>query len=285
MIGYACLNLTLFKKYGITPAHSCRESTLLKSPDPIKHCVELAKKNLNNTLKIFQWNEQNNIQMYRMSASMFPFATHENYKWGLDHLINEINELSKYLKSYPMRVSSHLPQFINLGSPKEDVVVKSIADLAFQADFFDRLKLDTSHKLIIHTGGVYEDREETAERFIKTYNSLDESIKKRLVVENDEKSWTIKQIMKIQKKTGMTVLIDSFHWELNHEKGSTFKKDLESALSTWKEKPKIHYSEQDPDKNAGAHSFYVKDIITSVHFDTMVEAKGKELAILPFIKV
>lgn len=283
MIGYACSNLTLQELYGITPARNCRISTLLKQDDPIQYCVELAKQNLADTLKILKWNKEHKIYMYRLSASMFPFATHKDFSWRLEHLQREVEEIGEFIRNNKMRVSSHLPQFINLGSPNQEVVQKSITDLEFHTDFFDKMKLSPENKIIIHVGGVYGSRSETQQRFVQVYNSLADNIKKRLVVENDEKSWTIKQIMKIHKACGITVLIDYLHWQLNHEPALTWDEDLQLALSTWKERPKIHYSEQDPDKNPGAHSFCIENIITSPDFDTMVEAKGKEKAILPFI--
>lgn len=283
MIGYACSNLTLQDLYGTTPARSCKISTLLKQDDPVQYCVELAKQNLADTLKILKWNKEHNIYMYRLSASMFPFATHKDFSWNLDYLNKDIQKIGKFIRDNKMRVSSHLPQFINLGSPSQEVVNKSIIDVEYHTDFFDRMKLGPENKIIIHVGGVYGNRDETEKRFIEVYNLLSDNVKKRLVFENDEKSWTIKQIMKIHKKTGITVLIDYLHWQLNHEFGSSWDEDLKLSLSTWKEKPKIHYSEQDPNKNPGAHSFYVDNIITSPDFDTMVEAKGKEKAILRFI--
>jgi len=284
MIGYACSNLTLQEKYGITPARSCRIATLLKQDDPVRFCVELARQNLADSLRILRWNKEHGIYMYRLSASMFPFATHKDFRWSLDFLQPEIEELGVFIRNNRMRVSSHLPQFINLGSPNSEVVKKSILDLECQTKFLDMMRLGPENKIIIHVGGVYEDRTATANRFIIVYKSLPENIRARLVVENDEKNWTIKQIMKIHKKCGITVLFDYLHWQLNHEPDSNWEEDLKLALSTWKECPKIHYSEQDPDKNPGAHSFYIKDIITGPDFDTMVEAKGKEKAILPFIQ-
>lgn len=284
MIGYACSNITLQEKDGTTPARTCRISTLLKQDDPIGYCVELAKLNIADTLKILKWNKKHNIFMYRISASIFPFGTHPEYHWSLELIRPEIENLGKYIKKHKMRVSSHLPQYINIGSPNKDVVIKSIKDLEYQTEFFDRMGLGPEHKIIIHVGGVYNDREESEKRFINIYNTLPENVKSRLVIENDEKSWTIEQMKGINKATGATLLIDYLHWQINHEPENTWEDDLQYALSTWKERPKIHYSEQDPDKNTGAHSYIVKDIITSPNFDTMVEAKGKEMAILPFIK-
>jgi len=63
----------------------------------------------------------------------------------------------------------------------------------------------------------------------------------------------------------------------------------ERINATWRGRtPKLHYSEQDPIKKAGAHSAYVA--ATAFHcftadigladFDVMLECKAKELALL-----
>lgn len=283
MIGYACLNLTLQQQEAVAASRTCKMSTLLKSDNPIKHCIELARVNLENTLKILEWNVSHGIKMYRMSAAMFPFATHQEFRWGIEDLSDDIKRLSEFIKKNDMRVSAHLPQFINLGSPREEVVQKSVIDLEFYNTFFDAMNLDSLHKLVIHGGGVYEDRIDTLKRMVNVYDTLSDTLKKRVVFENDEKSWNISDLMDFHELTGATILFDYLHWEKNHRGADDFNVDLNMALSTWRERPKIHYSEQAEGRNSGAHSYLVERIIVSDRFDTMVEAKGKELAIMPFL--
>jgi UV DNA damage endonuclease len=69
---------------------------------------------------------------------------------------------------------------------------------------------------------------------------------------------------------------------------------LELAVSTWPTgiTPVVHYSESkalhenDSKVKPQAHSDYIKELPNTYGFDVdiMVEAKAKELAILPFIK-
>ena len=75
---------------------------------------------------------------------------------------------------------------------------------------------------------------------------------------------------------------------------ATEEEALKLAATTWPKdiKQEVHYSESkalhenNPKEKPQAHSMYIKSIPNTygLDVDIMVEAKGKELAILPFIK-
>jgi UV DNA damage endonuclease len=67
---------------------------------------------------------------------------------------------------------------------------------------------------------------------------------------------------------------------------------LDLSLPTWETRgarPKVHISSQDPEKQSGAHAYTIDladwntllDALDGRETDVMVEAKGKELALLP----
>ena len=58
-----------------------------------------------------------------------------------------------------------------------------------QGDKEDIEKFYRDTVFIIHGGGAYGDKKETLKRWAKTYQNLPENIKKRIVVENDERSY------------------------------------------------------------------------------------------------
>lgn len=284
MIGYSGDNLTLRQEKGITTSRSCKIDFLKNIKYPEKYVINLAKQNLNDTLEILKWNLNHNIKLYRLSLYLFPFINHPDYSWSIEEISKEIKTLSDFIHNNNLRISVHLPQFINIGSLNSVLVENSLKEINFYAEVFDKISPDYIHKIIIHSNKIEDNRTETLKRMIKNYSILPESSKRRLVFENDEVHWTIRQLYPLYLEADATILIDYLHWQINHEPESKWENDLNLALSTWKEKPKIHYSEQAEGKPRGAHSFYIKDIIVNEKFDTMVEAKGKELAILPFIK-
>lgn len=79
----------------------------------------------------------------------------------------------------------HPGQYTVLNSPKEDTVIKAIQDLTYHSKFLDSLNLPSSHKIIIHIGGIYDSKINSTNRFIENYKKLPETVKRRLIIEND----------------------------------------------------------------------------------------------------
>ncbi len=130
------------------------------------------------------------------------------------------------------------------------------------------------------------------EQLISVIKSLPESVKSRLTLENDEKSYTVTDLVQIHNHCGVPVVFDSHHHNFNTG-GLTPIDASNLALSTWgKIKGLQHLSNTEPGKeNAGfndrrAHSqmiHYVPDFqLQYMRDDTVdidVEAKSKNLAI------
>jgi len=115
-----------------------------------------------------------------------------------------------------------------------------------------------------------------------------------LTVENDDKGtmYSVKDLMYIHERIGIPIVFDYHHHQFCT--GDLSEQDaLELALSTWPKgiKPIVHYSEskalheENSKLKPQAHSDYIKSLPNTYgnSVDIMVEAKAKELAILPFI--
>jgi len=103
--------------------------------------------------------------------------------------------LTRMHRNPNIRGSMHPGQYTVLNSPNEEVVEKSIMDLEYHCKFLDSLGVDYSNKIILHVGGVYGDKISAMERFKHNFNRLSNSLKKRLVIENDDKSYTIEDVL------------------------------------------------------------------------------------------
>ncbi len=137
-------------------------------------------------------------------------------------------------------------------------------------------------------GGAYEDRAETARRFVEVMAPHTE-ILKYLALENDERIWPIGEIAATAAALGVPAILDSFHHGI-HPGGLTLEEAVDLAIPTWEGhgRPKFHLSSQDPDKRPGGHAYLVdpadfETLVAALHgreADVMIEAKGKEEALV-----
>jgi UV DNA damage endonuclease len=161
---------------------------------------------------------------------------------------------------------------------------------------FDMMGLSktTYNNINIHCNGVYGDKQSAMDRFIQNFKKLSPSVRKRLTVENDDKAsmYSVKDLMYIHQNTGIPIVFDYHHHQFCTG-GLTEEEALKLAATTWPEgiTPEVHYSESkalhenNPKEKPQAHSTYINELPNTygMNVDIMVEAKGKELAILPFL--
>lgn len=248
--------------------------------------------NLECLTKILSYNVDHGMLFFRITSDMIPFASHPvcTFPWQ-KHFAGDFLAIGKYLRKHRFRISLHPDQFVLLNAPDRGVLERSIADLTYQAQILDLMELDDSAKLQIHAGGVYGDKTASMERFVDTYEHLDDTITRRLVLENDERLYTISDCLSLNERTGIPVLFDVFHHAINND-GNEKTADLLAAVNaTWKTHdgiPMADYSSQQAGKRTGAHaeSIDCKDfrsfLQSTVPFDMdiMLEIKDKEKSAL-----
>ena len=281
-MGYPCMNRSI----GCSSSRSFR----LKSYT-LDRFIDTVHMNLNCLKKILEFNIDNNLLFFRITSDLIPFASHFICTCEWQTMFGDtFDHIGRFIRKYDMRISMHPDQFIVLNSSKDDVVKRSIKELEYHADVLDLLGLDVSHKIQLHVGGVYNDKEAGIHRFIKTYDRLPDKVRRRLVIENDEKSYSVMDCLLIYDVIDIPVLFDVFHHSLNP---STIKlKDaLQSCFETWKDTdglPMVDYSTQHQNKRFGSHTESIdKDDFlrfikaSSPHdFDIMLEIKDKEKSAL-----
>lgn len=73
------------------------------------------------------------------------------------------------------------------------VAERAVDDLVYHARVLDLLGTDSRAKIVLHVGGLYNDRQAAMERFSSRFSTLDDSVKRRLVVENDDRLFTAEE--------------------------------------------------------------------------------------------
>jgi UV DNA damage endonuclease len=297
-LGYACINMTLgSQKPKVTTNRSMIKRTFLERG--VEYAGELGLQNARDLFKILQWNNRNNIKVFRLSSEMFPWASEYDIEKSPYHsrIKTILQACGKYASDNGIRITSHPGPFNVLVSPRENVVKNTITDLEIHGKIFDMLGLSKTpyNKLNIHCNGVYGDKISAMDRFCLNFQKLSPSVQGRLTVENDDKAsmYSVKDLMYIHERIGIPIVFDYHHHKFNTG-GLSEQEALELAISTWPKgiKPIVHYSEskalhEENDKlKPQAHSDYINELpnLYGNDVDVMVEAKAKELSILPFIK-
>jgi UV DNA damage endonuclease len=282
-IGYACINTLL-----PSSNHTCR----LENATP-ERILDLARQNLAALETILLWNAAHRIGLFRVSSEIIPFGSHpvNSLSWW-EILVSELDALGQFIHENGMRVSMHPGQYTVLNSTREAVVEASIAELIYHTRFLDSLGLDSTHKIILHIGGVYGEKARSLQRFAVNYSGLPKEVRQRLVVENDEKSYTLADALALLETIGAPVIFDVFHHAWNPSfPGASLRELVERAAATWKPAdgpPKLHYSNQWPGKPPGSHSRFVDvkafagfyEQISDLRLDIMLEVKNKEQSVL-----
>lgn len=286
-VGYACLTVGV--------QHTDLKSCMIKNANEEK-LLDLIAHNLNSLENIIDYNAKNNIRLFRISSDLIPFGSSPvNSLLWWDIFASQFSKIGEKVQRSGMRVSMHPGQYTVLNSPNEEVVSRAIEDLNYHAKVLDGLGVGAEHKIVLHIGGVYNDKKQANIRFVTSYHRLDETVKQRLVLENDDRSYNISDVLEIGTILNAPVVFDNLHNEINP---SDKKKNdfywINECSKTWGKKDgnqKIHYSQQNPIKKLGAHSESIKinkfmDFYEDVEredLDIMLEVKDKNLSAIKCI--
>lgn len=281
-IGYACLNIG-------TPGTNQRSVTM-KFATPEK-LTEVTAHNLAALDRMIDYNIENNIKLFRISSDLIPFGSSpvNSLDWRSIHA-HEFSQLATKIKASGMRISMHPGQYTVLNSPREDVVERAIEDLIYHDKVLTALEADRTNKIILHVGGVYGDKEVAMARFAHNFERLPQSVKNRLIIENDERSYTIEEVLTLAHKLRIPAVFDNLHHAINLPKTTKTEAEwISEVAKTWLQedgKQKIHYSQQDPTKQPGAHTQTIKleTFLAFFHqlpdptISIMLEVKDKNLS-------
>lgn len=287
-IGYPCVNEAM----DCSAANTFRLASYSE-----ERLVAAVAANLACLRRLLAWNVAQGLLFFRMGSGIVPFGSHEIniFPWQT-HFGPEFRALGQYIKAQGLRVSFHPDQFVVLNSPTPDIVRRSVAELVYQGSMLDLMELDGTAKLQIHVGGLYGDRELAISRFAEVYATLPLAVKARVVVENDDRLFPLRDCLHLHERTGVPILFDNFHHEcLNH--GEPMAEALRLAAATWHPTadgvPMMDYSSQAPAERKGKHTASLveelfRGFLAELHgldFDMMLEIKDKEASALRAVAI
>ena len=304
-LGLCCLNSSLRQQ---KPSIFCSRSIILKTIEEKgwKEVKIRCKQNIKDVIPMMKWNYKHNIHAFRLSSAIFPHYSNIKGqqlckgKYKLEKFQKYFDKIYKYAIRYNQRLTFHPGQYNQIGTPHPHIFKKTILDLSMHAEILDRIGCDKHSIMVVHGGGVYGDKQKTIQRWISQFKQLPEFIKKRIVIENDEKCYSVEDLLPISKELNIPIVMDTHHYEcfshynpdITQKSG---KKLVKKVLKTWERrgiKPKFHVSNQGKGR-CGHHSDYIDHIPEyileipekyNIDITLMVEAKKKELAILDICK-
>ncbi|MCW2928610.1 MAG: uvdE [Thermoleophilia bacterium] len=249
------------------------------------------------------------LRMYRIPDGFVPYGTHPDlpqFHGQIEECAAELAELGELVRRLDIRMSNHPGQYTVLNSTREDVRDKAAWDLDQHAALFDAMGLGDEAVVVLHVGGTTDGHDAGIERFERALDNVSERARRRLVIENDDRSYSLPQVVELSRRTGLRVVFDTLHHFCLDPERMPAGEALAAALATWPtdQVPKVHVSSPRLDAtwpapvgtpptghDTRAHADFIDpmwferwletDVRASGRpFDVMVEAKAKDVAVL-----
>jgi UV DNA damage endonuclease len=262
---------------------------------------------------ILTYLDGNDIRFYRMATGLAPYASHPDLTRFRDQpqrFAERLAQTGRRARDLGIRLTTHPGQYTVLNSENPETQRLAVVELEVQAELMDAMELGPESVVILHVGGAAGGTEASLERFERGFAQLSEAGRRRLVLENDDRTFSLADVLELHRRIGTPVAWDILHHHCNDPQRIGDREALELALATWPAgvMPKIHFSSpktalEEKARKVGrrvertlvlpqlrAHADMIDPIAFEhflVHtaaglpdFDVMLEAKGKDLALL-----
>ncbi len=286
--GYCCIALGI---ENCSTAKTVTVQNLLKIEEPYRfgRLATIARANLANTKRLLWYNQAHDIRLYRFSSQLVPLATHPVAAgWDyLSELRTELAEVGRAVNETGIRVSTHPGQYTVLNTPSEEVWRNSLADLEYHHRLLAAMQLEQNARMIVHVGGAYQDKPKALAQFARRFAELPEGLSRRLCVENDDRTFTVRDVLGLAERLGIPMVVDLHHHRCCNQ-GERLADYLPAIYRTWGDTlPKVHLSSPRSERDFRAHADWVDPadfreflaINPRPEVAVMIEAKMKDLAV------
>jgi UV DNA damage endonuclease len=196
---------------------------------------------------ILRYLDRIGVRMYRLSSDLAPYVTHPDlpqFHTQIEDCATELAAVGEMARQSGIRLSFHPGPHAVLNSPDESIAHKAGLDLRAQASILDKMGLGPEAVINTHVGGLYGDKPAATARFEERFFRLPEATRNRLVLENDDRAFSLADTYAIHQRTGIRLVLDQLHHLCNPGRGMSLDVALSLALDTWPadQTPKIHFS-------------------------------------------
>lgn len=251
-----------------------------------------ARENLKNTTRLLWHNITEGFKLYRFSSQLIPLANHPAGQiWDWTNILSEeLTKIGEIVTKNDLRVSSHPGQYSVINTNSDQTFNNTVRDLIYHDTLLTAMGLDENAVMVVHVGGVYDDKKVALERFITNFHQLPKSVQRRIVIENDDTSYSIQDVLYLCERLQRPMVLDVHHHNC-YNQGETLEEYLPRIFPTWdnlKRPPKIHFSSPKSKRTPLSHANYVNadaflaflEIAIDYTFDVMIEAKKQDAAVI-----
>jgi UV DNA damage endonuclease len=247
---------------------------------------------------ILDYLETIDVRFYRFATALAPYASHPEHTHFRDapqRFAAELAAVGAKARAAGVRLTCHPGQYTVLNSVNPEVMRLAAAELEVQAELMDAMGLGPESVVVLHVGGKVEGVGAALDRFARGFDLLSDAARARLVVENDDRSFGVADVLTLSERIGRPVVFDIHHHHCHDPAGIPDAEALAGALATWPGgvTPKVHFStprtrlENGVDRahadmiDGEAFGHFLSDTAAGARdFDVMLEAKAKDLALL-----
>jgi UV DNA damage endonuclease len=256
--------------------------------------------------------DDHDIRMYRMATGLAPYASHPDltqFRSQPQECAERLAEVGALARRLGVRLSTHPGQYTVLNSEDERIQRLAVEELEVQAELMDGMGLGPDAVVVLHVGGAAGGLQAGMDRFVRGFELLSDAARARLVVENDDRTFALRDVLALSERIGRPVVWDILHHHCNDPERIPDHEALRIAAATWPDgvRPKIHFSSpktavEERKRRVGrrverslvlpqlrahadmvdpiAFEHFVCETARGVDVDVMLEAKGKDLALL-----
>lgn len=294
--GYVANALDLWDASPSKALTFARYSTLPED-ERMEKLKSITAQNLHHTKRILYYNIAHEIELYRLSSSLVPLATHPEVMWDfITPFQRDWEEIGELIRRFNLRVSFHPNQFTLFTSTREEVTMNAVKDMEYHYKMLHAMNVLDQGLINIHIGGAYGDKTTSLRRFHSNLTKLPKEIKKYMTLENDDKTYDVKETLVTCEKENIPMILDYHHYMANKDQDD-LPLYLQRIFNTWNSFhliPKVHLSSPKSDLAYRSHADFVSlDFVLpflkmakelNQDFDIMIEAKQKNLAMQKLVE-
>lgn len=292
-LGYVAMSMELTNA---SPSQTMTFAQFNKISDreaAIRKLERIALSNIQNTLRLLKHNAASDIHFYRLTSRLIPLANHkELLDWNYMKPLREaLRKLGNFAEEHGIRIDFHPDHFVLINSKEKQVLKNSIRTLKMHYLLLKAMKVDPTHRCVMHVGGNYKETDKSLERFIDNWMDVPKVIQNMIMLENDDTSFTLDDTLYLCEKLDIPLVFD-YHHHLAHHQHQNWETHWDRVVDTWKHSPlpiKMHISSPKNEKAFRHHADYVDSDMffqflhaikgSVLQIDCMIEAKRKDEAL------